>query len=70
MTDDRSRQRAQLQQLREQGILDEATYRLALAALDAGTDARATNIGSGAIAQAGGTAAGVGWRSAGICTAT
>jgi formylglycine-generating enzyme required for sulfatase activity len=58
VSDDRARRLAQLQQLREQGILDEDTYRIACAALEAGTGAKATNIGSGAIAQAGGTAAG------------
>jgi hypothetical protein len=60
VSDDRARRLAQLQQSREQGILDEGTYRIVLTALDAGVEAKAANIGSGAIAQAGGAAAGEG----------
>jgi len=56
MSDDRDRRLAQLRQAHDSGILDEDTYRAAVAALGAG----AAVEGSGALAQAGAVAAGAG----------
>jgi formylglycine-generating enzyme required for sulfatase activity len=58
MSADRDKRLAQLKQAYESGILDEDTYRAAVAALDA--SAVVTNTGSGALAQDQGVAAGAG----------
>ena len=58
MTDDRARRLAQLRQAYESGILDEDTYRAAVAALSTEARIQATVEGSGAVAQDGGVAAG------------
>ncbi len=51
---------AQLQKAYEQGILDEATYQAAVAALQGGESASAEVRGSGEVAQSGSVAAGAG----------
>jgi formylglycine-generating enzyme required for sulfatase activity/energy-coupling factor transporter ATP-binding protein EcfA2 len=61
MTDDRAKRLAQLRQAYESGILDEETYRVTVAALQAQLGARqATVSGPGALAFEGGTAVGEG----------
>jgi formylglycine-generating enzyme required for sulfatase activity len=60
-SDERAKRLAQLRQAYESGILDEDTYRAALAALDVPAAAQAELTGSGAVAQgAGAVAAGAG----------
>ncbi|MFZ5916056.1 MAG: formylglycine-generating enzyme family protein [Chloroflexota bacterium] len=58
MTDDRAKRLAQLRQAFERGILDEDTYRAAVAGLEAEAGAAATQTGAGGLAQDGSVAAG------------
>ena len=57
MSDDRTERLAQLRQAYESGILDEDTYRAAVAALGGQTELRAEVEGPGAVAQKGSVAA-------------
>jgi formylglycine-generating enzyme required for sulfatase activity len=58
MANERDKRLAQLCQAYESGILDEDTYRAAVAALEVEAEIQATVGGSGAVAQVGGVAAG------------
>ncbi|MBC7249313.1 MAG: SUMF1/EgtB/PvdO family nonheme iron enzyme, partial [Anaerolineae bacterium] len=60
MSDERAKRLAQLRQAYESGILDDDTYRAAVAALGVQTEIQAEVEGPGAIAQVGGVAAGAG----------
>ncbi len=60
MTDDRQKRLAQLRQAYESGILDEDTYRAAVAGVEAEAGVAATQTGSGGLAVDHSTAAGAG----------